>query len=300
MGNAACARYCGGRAASSVVLVANQSFLVTGASSGIGRACVNDLAAKGARVWATVRTDDDEKALKKDHPDAVTVLRVDLADSDSVIAAGERVCAAGPLNGLVNNAAWAVPAPLELTPVDHFRRQVEVSLIGQFAMTRAMLPALRQARAAGQPARIIMIGSVGDRIARPMFGAYCAAKFGLVGLSDTLRAELAPSGIAVALVEPGAIATPIWDRGLVETADLVNQAPAEDRARYERHITAFLDMCAKMPTQGSPPEQVAAVVTQALTGRRPRARYLVGKQARMAATIASLPSGVRYALAARL
>src|SRR5262249_47379271 len=122
-----------------------KSYVVTGASTGIGRACVGELARTGAHVWATVRTDKDEQALRDAHGDAVTVLRMDLADLATVRAAGERVRAAGPLHGLVDNAGVALPGPLEHIPVDVFRRQIEINLVGQLAVTQEMLPALREA-----------------------------------------------------------------------------------------------------------------------------------------------------------
>ena len=182
----------------------DSSYLVTGASTGIGRACVAALAGTGARVWATVRSDADAESLRDQHGQSVSVVRLDLTDPDSVLAAGERICAAGPLSGLVNNAGVALPGPLEYIPMDVFRRQIEVNLVGQLAVTQAALPALRKARERASKARIVMIGSIGGRIATPMLGPYHASKFGLVGLTDTLRAELAPSGIQVVLVEPGA------------------------------------------------------------------------------------------------
>src|SRR5262249_39614866 len=157
------------------------SYVVTGASTGIGRACVDALAATGAHVWGSVRTDADEQALRRDHPDAVTVLRMDVTDTDSVTAAGQRVLAAGPLAGLVNNAGVALPAPLEHIPIEVFRRQMEVNLIGQLAVTQAMLPALRKSREQGADARIVMIGSIGGRDAAPMLRADHAAKVGVGG-----------------------------------------------------------------------------------------------------------------------
>src|SRR5258708_21775500 len=142
-----------------------KAFMVTGASTGIGWACVEELVRSGARVWATVRTEQDQQALEREYPDAVTVLRMDLTDPDSIRPAGERVRAAGALDGLVNNAGVAVPAPLEYIPLDAFRRQIEVNLVGQLAVTQAVLPALRQARQHGSPARIVLVGSIGGRIA---------------------------------------------------------------------------------------------------------------------------------------
>src|SRR5215467_3970259 len=126
-----------------LVVMSPRAYVVTGASTGIGRACVDALARTGAHVWASVRADADEQALRGDHPDAVSVLQMDVTDADSVAAAGQRVLAAGPLTGLVNNAGVALPAPLEHIPIEVFRRQLEVNLIGQLAVTQAMLPALR-------------------------------------------------------------------------------------------------------------------------------------------------------------
>ena len=143
----------------------------------------------------------------------VTPLIMDLLDEDSVRAAGAEVCAAGPLYGLINNAGAALPGPLEYLPIEVFRRQLEINLTGQLLVTQVMLPALRRSAEETGDARIVMIGSVGGRISGPILGAYQSAKHGLVGLSGALRAELAPSGIKVILIEPGAIATPIWDRG---------------------------------------------------------------------------------------
>lgn len=275
-----------------------RSYLVTGASTGIGRACVAELARGGARVWAAVRTDADEKALLAEHPQAVSVLRMDLTDSDSVRAAGERVRAAGPLHGLVNNAGLALPAPLELVPLEVFRRQLEVNLTGQLAVTQAVLPALRQARERGDDARIVMIGSIGDRIAGPMLGPYHASKFGLVGLTDSLRAELAPSGIRVVLIEPGAIATPIWSRGAAAADELVARLPAAALARYEKQMTAARANAARTAERGLPPSHAARVIVRALTARAPRPRYLIGTDAHIAAAVARLPYRLRYRLTA--
>jgi NAD(P)-dependent dehydrogenase (short-subunit alcohol dehydrogenase family) len=153
-----------------------------------------------------------------------------------VTAADQRVLAGGPLTGLVNNAGVALPAPLEHIPIEVFRRQLEVKLTGQLADSQAMLPALRKSREQGAGARIVMIGSIGGRIDAPMLGAYHVSKFGKVGLADTLRAELAPAGIRVILIEPGAIATPIWDRGAAAGNELLAGLPEEGRRRHAGQI----------------------------------------------------------------
>jgi NAD(P)-dependent dehydrogenase (short-subunit alcohol dehydrogenase family) len=259
---------------------------------------VDALAGSGARVWASVRTDADEESLRRDHPDAVTVLRMDVTDAASVTAAGLQVLAAGPLAGLVNNAGVALPAPLEHIPIEVFRRQLEVNLTGQLAVTQAMLPALRNSRGQGADARIVMIGSIGDRIAAPMLGAYHASKFGLVGLADTLRAELAPSGIKVIVIEPGAIATPIWDRGIAAGDELLTGLPEEGRQLYADQIAAAQSSAARSARRGLPPARAAQVVVRALTAGNPRPRYLIGADARAAALVAQLPQRLRYRLTA--
>lgn len=276
----------------------NSSYLVTGTSTGIGRACVATLVSTGARVWASVRTEADERSLRDEHGDAVTVVRMDLTDASSIKAAGVAVRAAGPLNGLVNNAGVALPGPLEHLPVDTFRQQIEVNLVGQLAVTQAMLPALRQARAQGAQARIVMIGSIGGRIAGPMLGPYHASKFGLVGLTDTLRAELAPSGIQVVMVEPGAIATPIWERGTAAGDELLAQLSPDGQKLYGVQIDEAKASAARSAASGLPPERAARVVLTALTAANPRPRYLVGRDAQIAAVVAQLPFRLRYRLTA--
>jgi NAD(P)-dependent dehydrogenase (short-subunit alcohol dehydrogenase family) len=144
-----------------------------------------------------------------------------------------------------------------------------------------------------------MVGSIGDRIAGPMIGAYHAAKFGLAGLTGSLRAELRPAGIEVVLVEPGAIATPIWSRGTTAAAELLQQLPAEAIGRYSRQIQAARDMAARAARDGLRPEAVAEVIAGALEARRPRPRYLVGRDARIAALLTHLPDRLRDRLLAR-
>jgi NAD(P)-dependent dehydrogenase (short-subunit alcohol dehydrogenase family) len=288
--------------------------LVTGASTGIGRATVDTLVARGALVWAGVRREEDAAGLEAAHPGRVTALRFDVTDEGAVAAAATQVCATGPLHGLVNNAGVAVPAPLELIPLAELRRQLEVNLVGQLAVTQAVLPALRAAadarakaasgRGAGGPdlppaPRIVMVGSIGGRIAGPMIGAYHAAKFGLVGLTGSLRAELGPGGIEVVLVEPGAIATPIWSRGAAAADRLLQGLPAEAIRRYGAQIQAARDMAARAARDGLPPEVVAEVIAGALAAPRPRARYLIGRDARIAALLTHLPDRLREWLLAR-
>lgn len=274
------------------------NYLITGASTGIGRAAVDKLVQLGAHVWATVRTDADESSLKEAYGDSVSVLRVDVTDLDSVQAAGAEVAKAGPLNGLVNNAGVALPAPLEHLPIATFRKQLEVNLVGQLAVTQAMLPALRKAREQQQTARIVMIGSIGGRIAGPVIGAYHASKFGLVGLTDSLRAELAPSHIQVILIEPGAISTPIWERSRAAGDPLLETLPEEARRIYAKQIAAVRANAASAPKRGIPAQRAADLIAKVLTVPRPRPRYLLGTDAHLASVVARLPYRLRYRLTA--
>jgi NAD(P)-dependent dehydrogenase (short-subunit alcohol dehydrogenase family) len=262
----------------------SKSYVVTGASTGIGRACVADLVRGGHHVWAAVRSDADAERLRTEHGDAVSVLRLDLTDEESVRAAGAAVCAAGPLHGLVNNAGVAVPGPLEHLPVAAFRHQVEVNLVGQLLVTQVMLPALRQARDHGEDARIVMIGSIGGRLGGPMLGPYHATKFGLVGLSDSLRAELAPFGIRVLLIEPGSVATPIWKRGAKAADDLAASLPPEAQ-RYAGQIAGARANAERAAARGIAPERAAKAIVRALTAPNPSPRRVVGPDARVAAAL---------------
>jgi NAD(P)-dependent dehydrogenase (short-subunit alcohol dehydrogenase family) len=261
--------------------------LVTGASTGIGAATVQALVAGGARVWAGVRREEDGQRLASEHGDRVQVLRFDVTDAEAVTAAGQRVVAAGPLDGVVCNAGVALPGPLEFLPITAFREQLEVNVLGQLRVIQAVLPAVR----AGS-GRIVVVGSIGGRIAGPLLGAYHASKFALVGLTDSLRAELAPWHIPVILVEPGAVATPIWTRGLANAAQVAAEMPARAQEVYAGQIAH-----ARQQAERSAHE-AAAVIVRALTAPHPRPRYLVGRDALVASVVARLPFRMLYRLTA--
>lgn len=270
-----------------------RSVLVTGASSGIGEATVAALVHRGFRVWATVRKEVDEQRLLAAHPNRVTVRRCDITDPEQVTALGMEVVARGGLDGLVSNAGIAVPSPLESLPLHQFRDQLEVNLVGQLAVIQALLPALLSAQG-----RIVVVGSIGDRVAMPMLGAYHASKFGLLGLTDSLRAELAPAGVRVVLIEPGVVSTRIWSTGRVRGEELLAAAPPEAAGRYQAQIDRTRTNALKAADRGLPPSAVAGVIAKALTASNPRPRYLVGRDAHVAAMIARLPHRVRYRLTA--
>jgi NAD(P)-dependent dehydrogenase (short-subunit alcohol dehydrogenase family) len=247
-----------------------RTVLVTGASSGIGRATALLLAELGATVLAGVRTPEAGEALGS----SVNPVRLDVtrqADIDAL--------ALDRLDGLVNNAGIAITAPLEFLPLDELRRQLEVNVIAQLAVTQACMPALRTTKG-----RIVNVSSISGRVALPLYGPYAASKFALEALSDSLRRE--QQDVGVVLVEPGAIATPIWDRSLAAADALYDAMPPVAHERYDRLVAKLKGMAAKQGEEGEPPEAVARVIATALTTPRPRTRYVVGRSARIQAGLA--------------
>jgi NAD(P)-dependent dehydrogenase (short-subunit alcohol dehydrogenase family) len=255
-----------------------RSALVTGASTGIGRATALHLDAAGWRVYAGVRREEDAASLREAGSERLMPLILDVTDADQIATAAEQIgmeTGKGGLDGLVNNAGIAVPGPLETLPIDDFKRQIEVNLNAQVAVTQAMLPAIRSATG-----RIVFITSIGGLMAFPMFGAYHAAKFGLEAVGDVFRQELKPWGISVSVVEPGSIATPIWDRGQAEADAIGDRARDGHTDLYGNAIEAYREVARKTGERGIPPERVAKRIEHALSARRPRTRYLVGADAR--------------------
>ncbi|HVY97153.1 MAG TPA: SDR family oxidoreductase [Solirubrobacterales bacterium] len=261
-----------------------RSALITGASTGIGRATALRLDAAGWRVFAGVRREEDAAALRGAGSERLVPLIVDVTDASQVAAAAERAGAEpGGLDGLVNNAGVAIPGPLETLPLDDFRRQVEVNLTAQVGVTKAMLPAVRRARG-----RIVFLSSIGGRIAFPFNGAYAAAKFGIEAVGDAFRQELRPWGIRVAIVEPGSIDTPIWQRGERTADEIEARTGPEQEALYGQAIERFRKIVRQTAERGIPPEKVAAAIEHALTAGRPRTRYLVGIDAKVQARLKPL------------
>lgn len=257
-----------------------RSVLVTGSSTGIGRATALRLDRDGWRVFAGVRREEDAESLRAAGSQRLTPVMLDVTDSEAISAVAgllsEELGAAG-LDGLVNNAGVAIPSPLETIPIDDFRRQIEVNLTGQVAVTQAMLPLIRGARG-----RIVFISSIGGRIAFPLTGAYHAAKFGIEAAGDVFRQELRPWRISVSIVEPGSIDTPIWDRG-ERAADEIGERTPHREELYGKAIAAYRKVVRDLAERGIPPEKVAEAIEHALTARRPRSRYLVGLDAKLQA-----------------
>jgi len=259
--------------------------LITGASTGIGRACALDLADRGFEVFATVRREADADRLAGERGERVRPLMLDVTDQESVDALADEVSreAPGGLAGLVNNAGVAVSGPLEFVPIDDLRHQLEVNVVGQVAVTQAVLPLIRRARG-----RIVNVGSSSGRMTTPFLAPYCAAKQGIEAISDALRLELRPWGIRVILVEPGAIDTPMWSKGMTALHGVAERMTPEGRGLYERQLAAVSKLAAEKAAGALPLERVTKVVAHSLTARRPRARYLIGMEDRMEITLSQL------------
>jgi NAD(P)-dependent dehydrogenase (short-subunit alcohol dehydrogenase family) len=266
---------------------AARSVLITGASSGIGEASALRLAHAGWRVFAGVRADADGDRLRAAAGERLEPLTIDVTEPATIEAAAAALGGA-PLGGLVNNAGTALAMPLEFLPLDQLRRQLEVNLVGHVAVTQALLPNLRSARG-----RIVNVGSIAGRSALPFLGAYAASKHALEAVTDVLRVELRPFGIAVTVIEPGTIATPIWRKGGERFQELAAQLPEELGALYGERMAAFREAAAAAGRRAEPADEVAIVVERALTTERPKARYVVGRDARRRAMVERLPAGLR-------
>ncbi|MEO8095603.1 MAG: SDR family oxidoreductase [Pseudolysinimonas sp.] len=264
---------------------------VTGSSTGIGRAAVLHLAGAGWTVFAGVRRKADGEALVAEKAGDVVPVIVDVTDPKQIASAartiGEHVGTRG-LDALVNNAGVAVALPLEFVPIEEFRHQLDVNVVGPLAVTQSVLPLLRTAKG-----RIVNITSIGGLIAGGMLGPYHASKFALEAMTDTLRIELAQWGIEVVAIEPGQIATPIWATS-GNTADRILEGVDGVNELYGPGMAGARRMAASAAKNGLDPIEVAKVIERALTAKRPRTRYPVGTDAKVgAAIIAKLPDRTR-------
>lgn len=259
--------------------------VVTGASKGIGRATAIHLARNGFHVFAGVRKESDAADLQKEAPNFLTSFFLDVTNRDQIHAAAEIVTEQvgdSGLAGLVNNAGVAVGAPLEFIPVDELRDQLEINVVGQIAVTQSFLPLIRHAQTEHGCGRIINISSIGGRIASPMKGAYHASKFALEALTDSLRMELQPWGIHVVSIEPGTVATPIWETSVTRAQHILDNAPEAMDSLYGELMRKQVVSAEKAARKGIAPERVAEVIARALTIQKPKTRYLVGPDARFA------------------
>jgi NAD(P)-dependent dehydrogenase (short-subunit alcohol dehydrogenase family) len=263
------------------------SVLVTGAARGIGKAIVEHLASAGWDVIAGVRSEEDAAAITNVDPQRVSAVILDITNADHIAKLPDAL--PNRLDALVNNAGVAVGGPVETVSVDDWRNILEVNVIGQFAVTQAVLPRLRESGG-----RVLFVSSVNGRIATPMLGPYSASKFALEAGCDALRVELSAWGIPVVLIEPAQTDTDMWRTA----GDMVLQIEAdmsqEHRDLYARHIAGMKKFVPTARKMASPTTKVVAVVEEALTARRPRARYVVALLPKLqAAVVPNLPTALR-------
>jgi NAD(P)-dependent dehydrogenase (short-subunit alcohol dehydrogenase family) len=262
------------------------SVLVTGASRGIGKAIAEHLASQGWDVIAGVRTQQDADAVAALHPQRISSVILDVTDADHVAALPNVL--PDRLDAVVNNAGVVVAGPMEAVTPDGWRKQLEINVIGQLAVTRAVLPRLRESRG-----RIVFISSVNGKLSMPLIGAYAASKFALEAAADALRMELRPWRIPVVIVEPAQTDTDMWRTADTMVTEVEAGLTPEMRALYTKHIAGMKKMVPVSQRIAVPAEKVSAVVETALTARRPRARYIVGLAPKLqAALLTNLPTRV--------
>jgi NAD(P)-dependent dehydrogenase (short-subunit alcohol dehydrogenase family) len=255
--------------------------MITGASTGIGQATALRLAKAGWTVLAGVRSKEDADRLASEAPGGrLQPLLLDVTDLEQVRLAAARVSelsggesSPGRLDALVNNAGIGFGGPLELISPEDLRKQFDVNVLGQVAVTQAMLPALRAAHG-----RLLFVSSVGGRVAMAFTAPYAASKHALEAIGDALRVELRTSNVQVALIEPGSVATPIWEK--TREVEEKMTIPASLQREYGHVPAAMAKTIKSTASRGVPPEQVAETIEGALTARRMKSRYVVGRDAR--------------------
>lgn len=255
--------------------------LVTGATRGIGRTTAIRLATNGWDVFAGVRRAQDGEELRGVAPARISPVILDITDADQVASLEEALPA--DLNAVVNNAGIVVGGPVEAVPLSELRRQLEVNVVGQVAVTQALLPRLRRSRG-----RVVFVSSLSGRVATPLTGPYNASKFALEAVADALRMEVAPWGIRVALVEPAQTDTDMWRQADGDLESTVALLSPQHRELYGKHIDGYRKMIPRSQRMAKPAETVAATIEKALTDRRPRARYVVGRPAKIQAALARM------------
>jgi len=263
------------------------SVLITGASAGIGKACALLLDQCGYQVFAGVRSVEKAEGLQQEASEYLLPVMLDITKKEQVAKAVEVVakalCPEQGLKGLVNNAGIVVAGPLEFIPLDSLRRQMEVNVIGQVAVTQAFLPLIRKAHG-----RIINITTAGCHFAAPFLGPYVASKIAMEALTGSLRRELRQWGIQVSIVEPGIIETPIWEKSFVEADKMEAELPIHARKLYAEAFSTGRRFIEKGRNHHSiSPETVSKAIQHALEARRPKTRYVVGIGARLPNLIAT-------------
>ncbi len=265
-----------------------RTVVITGASTGIGRACALYMDRLGWRVFAGVRNDADAASLRAEGSQHLMPMFLDVTDTDSVAEARKVVSAAvgeTGLSGLVNNAGIPYGGPVEFIALDEVRREFDVNFFGAIAVTQAFLSLLRRGRG-----RIVNMSSVGGMVSAPFVAPYASTKFALEALSDSLRMELAPWHIEVSVIQPGAIDTPIWNKAGSVVDDLIEGAPQEGIDLYGKVIEG---VAPRYAPHGIPTEHVARAVAHALTSAHPKTRYPIGLEGAVVRLARCLPDRLR-------
>lgn len=270
------------------------SVLVTGAARGIGRAIVEHLASTGWDVIAGVRSDEDANAVTGVDPQRVSAVILDITNADDIARLPDALPTR--LDAVVNNAGVAVGGPVETVTPEDWRKVLDVNVIGQFAVTRAVLPKLRESRG-----RILFISSVNGRIATPMLGPYSASKFALEAACDALRVELRGWGVPVVLIEPAQTDTDMWRTADTMVTDIETAMSPQHRELYAKHVAGMKKFVPRARKMASPTAKVVAVVEEALTARKPRARYVVALVPKLQTVlVTNLPTALRDRLMAMM
>ncbi len=260
--------------------------LLTGASRGIGYSTATYLAAKGWDVFAGVRNEEDAAKLKAESR-RITPVILDITNADHLAALDDLL--PERLAAVVNNAAVVVKGPMEAIPPTELRRQLEVNVVGQLAVTQAALPRLRRSHG-----RVVFISSLNGRVSFPLLGAYCASKFALEAAADALRMELKSWDIPVVIIEPAQTKTDMWRAAQTRLDEMSPEVSEETRQLYQKHLQGLAKVIARSQKMAVPPTRVAELVEKALTARRPRARYVVGLGPKLQlAFVTKLPTAVR-------
>jgi NAD(P)-dependent dehydrogenase (short-subunit alcohol dehydrogenase family) len=267
--------------------------LVSGASTGIGKAVAVRLAQENYKVFAGVRTDRAARDLGCIEYDILEPVFLDVTKSSEIKNVMEKVSSYiktshVQFSGVINNAGICLGTPLEMTSVNDFRKVFDVNVMGTLALTQAFLPLLKESFG-----RIVIIGSSAGYFCVPLMGAYSASKHALEALTDILRLEMKQFGVNVCLVEPGTIKTPIWQKTIEESLEQIAIAPNNLQRDYSSLYKCMLDFAKKEVSHGSSPEVVAKVVLQAISSKRPKTRYRVGKNALMEKLLSRFPDRVR-------
>lgn len=278
--------------------ISNKTVVITGASSGIGRACVSQLSQAGWKIFATVRKTIDQSRLQSEDANVTAVL-MDVKDRASITAAAQQISSqlkGRALGGLINVAGIGTVAPMEYATAEAMQEIFDINVFGQIAITQVFLPFIRKARG-----RIVNITSIGAHIAIPFGGLLNASKSAFGLLTDTLRLELRPFGIRVCTVEPGAIDTPAVDKTLGDIESIISHLPEAGAMQYAAMLRNFAKRAYARESHGSSPNVVARAVVHALTASRPRIRYRVGNHARLLAALPKiLPDSVLDAVRMRM